>query len=133
MRAITILTGCCVLLLVCCSISADASEVTLRKGDGRIDVSIDGKPFTTYYYAASQAKPYFYPLRAADGLVVTRHFPMDPAFAGEEKDRDHPHQRSCWFTFGDVDGVDYWGETSKMQGKIVQRSLDKVQGGAPRE
>ena len=26
------------------------------------------------------------------------------------EDRDHPHQRSCWFTFGNVNGVDFWSE-----------------------
>lgn len=129
MHAKRTFAGCCILILICCSIAAGASGVTMKKGDGKIDVLIDGKPFTTYYYAASQFKPYFYPLRAADGLVVTRHFPMDPAFPGEEKDRDHPHQKSSWFTFGDVDGVDYWGEASKLQGRIVQRSLDKVAEG----
>lgn len=117
------------ILLFCVSISAAPSGVTFEKGDGRIDVLVDGKAFTTYYFAPAQFKPYFYPLRAADGRVVTRHFPMDQNFAGEEKDRDHPHQRSCWFTFGDVDGVDYWGESAKAQGRIVQRSIDKMQGG----
>src|SRR4029077_8919176 len=37
-------------------------------------------------------------------------------------DRDHPHQRSCWFTFGNVNGIDFWGET-KGSGTI--RELDR--------
>jgi hypothetical protein len=109
--------------------SPDPSGVTFKKGDSSIDVLIDGKPFTTYYYAPSQFKPYFHPVRAADGRIVTRHFPMEKDFPGEEKDKDHPHQRSLWFTFGDVDGVDYWAESAKVQGKIVQQSIDKLQEG----
>ena len=26
----------------------------------------------------------------------------------EGEDRDHPHQRSFWFTHGDVNGFDFW-------------------------
>ncbi len=55
---------------------------------------------------------------------------MVPDAPGETKDKDHPHHRSCWFTFGDVDGVDYWGEAAKLQGRIVHHSIDKLEGGA---
>ena len=28
----------------------------------------------------------------------------------EGEDKDHPHQRSLWFTHGKVNGVDFWSE-----------------------
>src|SRR5262249_32106802 len=44
------------------------------------------------------------------GESYTRSYPMlkDPA-----EDHDHPHQRSCWFTHGNVNGVAFWGEVKE--------------------
>lgn len=119
------------LLILCGSIQSAPSGVTFQKGDGRIDVLIDGKPFTAYYFAPELPRPYFHPLRLADGRVITRGFPMIKDAPGEEKDRDHPHHRSCWFTHGDLNGVDYWSaESAKIPGRIVNRSITKVKGGS---
>ena len=37
----------------------------------------------------------------------TRAYPMEKVPA---KQNDHPHQRSCWFTHGNVNGIDFWAE-----------------------
>ena len=116
-------------LIALVPLALGGAGVTFQKGDGKVDILIDGKVFTTYYHASDQVKPYFHPLRAADGRVMTRAYPMDKSAPGEEKDRDHPHHRSCWYTHGDVNGVDYWGEAAKRQGKIVHRQIDKAEGG----
>jgi len=111
-------------------LQAGSSRVSFQKAEGRIDVLVEGKPFTSYYFSPDLPRPFFHPLRTADGTVVTRGFPMVPDAPGETKDKDHPHHRSCWFTFGDADGVDYWGEAAKVQGRIVHHSIDKLEGGA---
>jgi hypothetical protein len=87
-------------------VSAVAVELR-RKGD-RIDVVIGGRPFTGYYFGPDQAKPYLFPLRSAQGTVVTRGFPM--ARDIPEEDRDEPHQRAMYFAHGDINGYDFWGE-----------------------
>lgn len=117
------------LSMIVVSTAAAPPVVTFQKADGRIDVAIGGKPFTSYYYASNLPRPFFHPLRSADGRVVTRAYPMDANAPGENDDRDHPHHRSCWFTHGEVNGVDYWSEGAKKQGKIVQTGLDKLQDG----
>src|SRR5262245_56853520 len=117
------------LFLVTLAMRPASQGVTFQKGEDRIDVLVDGKPFTTYYYAASQPRPFFHPLRSADGRVITRGYPMIANAPGEEKDHDHPHHRSCWFTHGDVDGVDYWGEAGKVPRRIVNRSVDMKKDG----
>ena len=71
-----------------------AAQVKMTQGENQIEVSIDGKPYTTFFYGPTVAKPYLYPLRAPSGVAVTRSFPMDKV-AGEST--DHPHQRSLWF------------------------------------
>jgi hypothetical protein len=129
MQATRLLAGSVFVSLLCLGLGATPNGVVFNKGDDRIDVVIAGKPFTTYYYAANLPRPFFHPLRTADGKVVTRGFPMVTDAPAESQDRDHPHHRSCWFTFGDVDGVDYWGEGAKVQGRIVNRSVDKMEGG----
>jgi hypothetical protein len=53
--------------------------VTTRTAERRVDISIDGQPFTSYLYPQSFEKPVLYPIRSAAGLVVTRGYPLDPA------------------------------------------------------
>jgi hypothetical protein len=113
-----------------------AAPVEVTRNGSSVDVRIDGRPFTTYYFDPSIAKPYFFPLRSAQGTVVTRGFPMTPDIAGE--DRDEPHQRPMYFAHGDVNGFDFWGEAAFPKwsdhpvstfGRTVFRTLDEMQGG----
>ena len=85
-----------------------AATVELRREGDRIDVVVGGRAFTTYYFGPNNAKPYLFPLRSAQGTIVTRGFPMVSDIAGE--DRDEPHQRAMYFAHGDIDGFDFWGE-----------------------
>ena len=71
----------------------------------KIDVQIDGKPFTTFNYGKDAGKPFMAPLRSADGKIVTRHWPMENI---EGESRDHPHHRGLWFSYDDVNGVKFW-------------------------
>ncbi len=128
MRSVRFFVAGLVVFLLAVGLQSAPSAVTFQKAEGKIDVLIDGKPFTTYYFSSDLPRPYFHPLRSADGTVVTRGFPMIPDAPGEEKDRDHKHHRSCWLSYGDVDGVDYWAsETAKVPGHIVHRSVDKME------
>ena len=98
-----------------------------RPADRRVDVLVDGKPFTSYAWPERVSKPILYPIRTARGTIVTRGFPLDTR-PGERV--DHTHQAGYWFTYGDVDGVDFWGnseaippaERAKM-GVIRQREV----------
>jgi hypothetical protein len=121
------------LLLLGFTVAAATAQVKLSKDGDRVDVEIDGKPFTTFYAGAETPKPYLHPLRTASGKRVSRGFPMEQV-AGET--RDHPHHRGLWFTHGDVNKFDFWmneksqrpGDTAK-RGLIVLRKIDKVQDG----
>ncbi|MHB1560708.1 MAG: DUF6807 family protein, partial [Isosphaeraceae bacterium] len=72
-----------------------------------LEVTLEGRPFTTYRTSPGP-KPYFSPLVGPTGDSFTRAYPMIPDVPGE--DHDHPHHRGCWFTYGEVDGVDFWSE-----------------------
>jgi hypothetical protein len=90
-------------LLAATSLSAQVAFT--RPNPNQIDVSIDGTPYTTFYLAVDGQKPYIWPLSTADGITVTRHFPMEK-FPGETT--DHPHHRGLFFAHGDINGVDFW-------------------------
>jgi len=126
------------LLALALGVRAGAEQVELqsRPADRRVDVLVDGKPFTSYAWPERVSKPILYPIRTARGTIVTRGFPLDTR-PGERV--DHTHQAGYWFTFGDVDGVDFWGnseaippaERAKM-GVIRQREVVSAHGGAGR-
>ena len=100
------------------------AQVDIKQQADRMEVTIDGKPFTTFYYGADTRKPYLHPLRSASGKIVSRHFPMEN-IEGESK--DHPHHRGLWFTHGEVNGWDFWANEATQKGpKKTKVVLDKV-------
>ena len=102
----------------------------------RVDVFVDGQPFTSYIWPTTLTKPVLYPLRTAQGTIITRGFPLDPR-AGERV--DHPHHSGYWLNYGNVNGVDFWNnsvalapeERAKM-GTIAQRRITRATGGKDR-
>ena len=102
---------------------ACAAQVTLTKSDDRVRVEIGGALLTEYIFTGAK-RPYFYPVRAADGTSLTREYPMK---RGLGEDEDHPHHRSLWFAHSDVNGVDFWNEddagSRRPKGRIVHDAL----------
>src|SRR5579871_6324447 len=113
-----------------------AASVDVRRTGDHIDILVGGDPFSTYYFGSAAAKPYLYPLRSAQGTVVTRNFPMVSDTPGEG--HDEPHQRAMYFAHGDINGYDFWGEaafprwsghSASTFGRTVFRELGEVRGG----
>lgn len=81
-----------------------------KQGNGdAVDVMINGELFTSYVYSNDNKKPFLYPVLSEDGVPVTRDFPMkteDIPKIGQ----DHPHHKSLWTAYGDVNGADCWDE-----------------------
>lgn len=101
----------------------------------QISVTVGNKPFTSYWYGDTLAKPILFPVRTASGQTVTRGFPIAPR-PGERT--DHPHQAGIWFTFEDVNGLDFWnnsyaikGERRQHLGWIRQDSVLEMKDGTP--
>src|SRR5512143_3026630 len=89
--------------------AAGNEPVKLTPHGNEIEITIGGKPFTTYYFAPDVAKPYFQPLRSAQGTVVTRGFPIfNTVPAGHQADPSlEPHQRPMYFGHGSINGNDF--------------------------
>jgi sugar phosphate isomerase/epimerase len=100
-------------------------EVKIDDVDSKLRVTINGKLFTEYNYR-DVPRPFFYPVIGPTGVPVIRHWPMKDINPDEEK--DHVHHRSLWFTHGDVNKHDFWGEGDKS-GKIVHDKFLKVSSG----
>ena len=75
-------------------------------------MTIDGKPFTSYMWPSTLKKPVLFPLIAADGVTVTRGYPLAPR-DGERV--DHPHHAGMWFNYGNVNGFDFWNNSDAIK------------------
>src|SRR6201996_5562590 len=125
------LVGC---LFAACALQAMAAvKVTADEAHQRVDITVDGKPFTSYLWPTTLKKPVLYPLITADGIDVVRGFPLAPR-PGERV--DHPHHAGIWFNYGNANGFDFWNnsdaikreERAKM-GTIHQQKIVSTKSG----
>ena len=124
-----VIAACCFVvgagLRPCDLHAAGAAEgVSIREQDGRLRVEVDGALFTEYYFR-DISRPFLYPVLGPGDLPLTRNWPMKEV-PGEE--RDHPHQKSLWWTHGDINGVDFWSEAANA-GKTVHEKFLEVTSG----
>ncbi len=89
---------------------AHSVAVTVNQSAHRVDIAIDGAPFTSYLWATNQRKPILYPLLAPDGTTLTRG---NPPLPGERT--DHPHHAGLWFNYSNVNGIDYWNNSDAIK------------------
>ena len=90
--------------MLSCLGPARATEITAERSDCGALVKIDGQLFTEYI-TDSAGKPILWPLIGPTGKPVTRPWPMAKACPHDQQ--DHPHQRSLWFTHGEVNGINW--------------------------
>ncbi|WP_400192956.1 PmoA family protein [Hymenobacter sp. B81] len=92
---------------------AQRVELALREAEQRVVVTVDGQPFTSYYFPgpAVLKKPVLYPIITAGGQPITRGWPLAPR---PHERIDHPHQVGLWFNFGDVNGLDFWNNSTDI-------------------
>lgn len=83
-------------------------KVVKSPTENKIDVLVNNQPFTSFLYPDTLEKPVLYPVHAADGKIVTRGFPLNP-LPGEPT--DHPHHLGVWFTYENVNGLDFWNNS----------------------
>lgn len=103
--------------------SAEPRVVCTDDGQGKVDVKIDGAPFTTYHYGDAP-KPYFHPVFGPDGVNLVRNYPM---LEVEGEPTDHPHHRGFWTAHGERKGMDNWLERDGS-GRIVPQSVEASSG-----
>ena len=100
----------------------DRHAVKLVQHGKTIEVTIHGKPFTTYHFADDfilpNTRPFFWPVLADDGTEVTIDHAQHPPL--------HAWQRSIWIGAGDVNGADQWSFKAKPIPKQSHVRFNKV-------
>src|SRR5664280_2224558 len=101
--------------------TAHGVTVTTNESAHRVDITIDGAPFTSYLWQTNQRKPILYPLLAPDGTTLTRG---NPPLSGERT--DHPHHSGLWFNYSNVNNIDYWNNSDaiKPEARAKYGSID---------
>jgi hypothetical protein len=114
--------------------AAKGVEVVRDESNRRVDIRIDGKPFTSYIWPTTLKKPVLYPIVDADGVTVTRGWPLEPR-PGERT--DHPHHDGLWFNYSNVNGFDFWNNSEAIpaarapkMGTIVFDKIISARSGA---
>src|SRR5882724_8945346 len=109
-------------------------RIVKNEASRRVDVFVDEQLFTSYVWPEMLKTPVLFPLRTAKGTVVTRGFPLEPR-PGERV--DHPHHAGFWLNYGNVNGVDFWNNSTVVSatrqatmGTVLHRRINKATSGA---
>src|SRR5262249_8140144 len=129
----TALLGLCAVCPASCAVAQESlvpANVTIWVNRANIEFRVYKNEAAIYEFGSDLAKPYFWPLETSSSKQITRSWPMRKD--GPDESRDHPHQKSAWFTYGDVipegmeikhkrkgvEGIDFWAEGEDC-GRIV--------------
>jgi hypothetical protein len=105
--------------------ATDASRsVRISEVGDTLEVTINGEPFTQYHFK-NVSRPFLYPVLGPGGAPMTRDWPMNE---GPNDEKDHPHHRSLWYAHGEINGVDFWSESTNA-GKTVHDGFIEVSSG----
>jgi hypothetical protein len=116
--------------------NAQAVKVFANETKQRVDVEIDGKLFTSYRWDERLKRPVLLPLMSEGGAFITRGFPIETR-RGETI--GHPHQIGASFSYGDVNGFDFWNNSTfrttkelERMGSIIHRKIVRIKSGKKR-
>ncbi len=116
--------------------SASGVQVVPDEARRRVDITIDGQPFTSYLWPTTLKKPVLYPLITDQNITVTRGYPLEPR---PNERVDHPHHAGMWFNYGNVNGFDFWNNSDAIKpedrdkmGTILQTKIETAKSGPDR-
>lgn len=73
---------------------------------------LDDRELVAFHHDPRAIRPFWYPLRSSHEPSLTRMgHPHDPV--------GHSHHTSAWISHNAVEGIDFWGDRAKRQGRIV--------------
>lgn len=108
-------------------------QIVRQKNKDQVDIFIGQKLFTTFLFPDTLEKPVLYPIYTSKGTRVTRGFPIHP---GPGEPTDHPHHLGLWFTYENVNGLDFWNNSyaipadkKQLYGWIRTDRILKTSGG----
>ena len=112
-RGLMIFTG----LII--SLNLNAAKITAEKVGSKINVTIDGKFFTSYIFSEDEKYPFFYPVNG----------PVSGGSVTSMRNAVYPHHTSLFFGCDLVNGGNYWQEGLE-RGRIISVNAQiEKQGG----
>lgn len=115
MRTLSLLVS---LILLPSASAAHAKGVSFRqKGDGELEIHINGELFGVYNHGPSWNKPFMYPIHAPNGKNVLRKIIPTKEDQGSSKDgTDHFHHKGLWVSVDSVNDekLNFWHESAKI-------------------
>jgi hypothetical protein len=113
-----IIPVCIVALLLIISSQAKATKISAVKTESRIDVTIDGRFFTSYIFNANEKYPFFFPVNG----------PMTGSSVTSMRNGEYPHHSSLFFGCDMINGGNWWQEGLE-RGRIISVNAQIVKQG----
>lgn len=96
-----------ILLLVTFAAASFAeAPVTLHRQGDQVVVNIGDAPFAVYNTSKESPKPFFSPVHDPNGTIISRSL---------ENPADHKHHKGIWVSIDEVNGIEFWAETGKIE------------------
>ncbi len=132
MRLLNVVLFCTTLFLFGNTSTAQTVTMLPDTVNKRVDILVDGAPFTSLLYADTMQKPVLYPIYAAGEHLITRGYPLATR-PGEPL--DHPHHIGLWMNYENVNGIDFWNNSfaipaSRIAGYGTIKTLAVAEAGA---
>ncbi len=101
------------------SLNLTAAKITAEKVGSKINVTINGKFFTSYIFSEDEKYPFFYPVNG----------PVSGGSVTSMRNAVYPHHTSLFFGCDMVNGGNYWQEGLERGRIIPVNSQIEKQGG----
>ena len=95
-----------------------AAKITAVKVGSKINVTIDGKYFTSYIFSSDEKYPFFYPVNG----------PLSGGSVTSMRNGEYPHHSSLFFGCDMVNGGNYWQEGLE-RGRIISVNAEILKEG----
>ena len=106
------------LLLIVGFSQIKAAKITAVKVGSKINVTIDGKYFTSYIFSSDEKYPFFYPVNG----------PLSGGSVTSMRNGEYSHHSSLFFGCDLVNGGNYWQEGLE-RGRIISVNAEILQEG----
>jgi len=95
-----------------------AAKITAAKVGSKINVTIDGKYFTSYICSSDEKYPFFYPVNG----------PLSGGSVTSMRNGEYPHHSSLFFGCDQVNGGNYWQDVLD-RGRIISVNAEILKEG----
>ncbi|MEI6276458.1 MAG: PmoA family protein [Prolixibacteraceae bacterium] len=95
-----------------------ASKISAVRVGSKINVTIDGKFFTSYIFSSDEKYPFFYPVNG----------PLSGGSVTSMRNGEYPHHSSLFFGCDQVNGGNYWQEGLE-RGRIISVNAEILKEG----